>query len=209
MISSSNRAAPDRAIILSVSVNCVVTFAVFPQSTTSVYVSNANAPATDHLVVGGYDVSGEVRSDGEPMKEVTFLLYSATVKREVNQHYLTFLETARRQKKDDFLCDYECKVLEVSTLFDERSLYSCITFVLAVLLHYHAFLYAFITKKLKLGFSIFVICQDVGGCNMSPVEGADSGDGSLAYICSALSREDGTFTFSSLASGEYTVVSFL
>uniref|UniRef100_A0A4W6C5S3 NODAL modulator 1 n=1 Tax=Lates calcarifer TaxID=8187 RepID=A0A4W6C5S3_LATCA len=50
---------------------------------TSVHVSNANAPATDHLVVGGYDVSGEVRSDGEPMKEVTFLLYSATVKREV------------------------------------------------------------------------------------------------------------------------------
>uniref|UniRef100_A0A665SYN0 Nodal modulator 1-like n=1 Tax=Echeneis naucrates TaxID=173247 RepID=A0A665SYN0_ECHNA len=50
---------------------------------TSVQVSNANAPATDHLVVGGYDVSGEVRSDGEPMKEVTFLLYSATVKREV------------------------------------------------------------------------------------------------------------------------------
>uniref|UniRef100_A0A8C9XS04 NODAL modulator 1 n=1 Tax=Sander lucioperca TaxID=283035 RepID=A0A8C9XS04_SANLU len=53
------------------------------QSTTSVLVSNANAPAADHLVVGGYDVSGEVRSDGEPMKEVTFLLYSAAVKKEV------------------------------------------------------------------------------------------------------------------------------
>lgn len=47
-------------------------------------VSNANAPASGHLVVGGYDVSGEVRSDGEPMKEVTFLLYSATVKKQVN-----------------------------------------------------------------------------------------------------------------------------
>nr|XP_046260823.1 nodal modulator 1 [Scatophagus argus] len=101
------------------------------QSTTSVHVSNANAPAADHLVVGGYDVSGEVRSDGEPMKEVTFLLYSATVKRE-----------------------------------------------------------------------------DVSGCNTSPVEGADSGDSSLAYLCSALSREDGTFVFPSLASGEYTVVPF-
>ncbi|KAM7393772.1 hypothetical protein PAMP_020621 [Pampus punctatissimus] len=101
------------------------------QSTTSVLVSNANAPAADHLVVGGYDVSGEVRSDGEPMKEVTFLLYSATVKRE-----------------------------------------------------------------------------DVSGCNMSPVEGADSGDSSLVYLCSALSREDGTFLFPSLASGEYTVVPF-
>uniref|UniRef100_A0A7N6FFD0 Nodal modulator n=1 Tax=Anabas testudineus TaxID=64144 RepID=A0A7N6FFD0_ANATE len=101
------------------------------QSTTSVHVSNANAPAADHLVVGGYDVSGEVRSDGEPMKEVTFLLYSASVKRE-----------------------------------------------------------------------------DITGCNMSPVEGADSGDSSQIYLCSALSREDGTFIFPSLASGEYTVVPF-
>nr|XP_033479681.1 nodal modulator 1 [Epinephelus lanceolatus] len=101
------------------------------QSATSVLVTNANAPAADHLVVGGYDVSGEVRSDGEPMKEVTFLLYSATVKKE-----------------------------------------------------------------------------DVSGCNTSPVEGADSGDSSLVYLCSALSREDGTFVFPSLASGEYTVVPF-
>lgn len=51
------------------------------------YVSNANAPAADHLVVGGYDVTGEVRSDGEPMKEVTFLLYSATVKKEVRKYF--------------------------------------------------------------------------------------------------------------------------
>ncbi|KAK5899861.1 hypothetical protein CesoFtcFv8_009289 [Champsocephalus esox] len=101
------------------------------QSATSVVVSNANAPAAENLVVGGYDVSGEVRSDGEPMKEVTFLLYSATVKKE-----------------------------------------------------------------------------DVGGCNPSPVEGADPGDSSLLYLCSALSREDGTFVFLSLASGEYTVVPF-
>lgn len=51
------------------------------------YVSNANAPAADHLVVGGYDVTGEVRSDGEPMKEVTFLLYSATVRKEVRKYF--------------------------------------------------------------------------------------------------------------------------
>lgn len=55
-------------------------------------VSNANAPAADHLVVGGYDVTGEVRSDGEPMKEVTFLLYSATVKKEVGK-YSTHVKT--------------------------------------------------------------------------------------------------------------------
>lgn len=61
-------------------------------------VSNANAPASGHLVVGGYDVSGEVRSDGEPMKEVTFLLYSATVKKEVNANILIFF----RNRKEDF-----------------------------------------------------------------------------------------------------------
>lgn len=49
------------------------------------WVSNANAPAALPLVVGGYDVSGEVRSDGEPMKEVTFLLFSATVRKEVGR----------------------------------------------------------------------------------------------------------------------------
>lgn len=62
------------------------TFAVSMQSKTAVHVSNANALAAEHLVVGGYDVSGEVRSDGEPMKEVTFLLYSAAVRKEVSQH---------------------------------------------------------------------------------------------------------------------------
>ncbi|XP_057699826.1 BOS complex subunit NOMO1 [Corythoichthys intestinalis] len=104
---------------------------ILEQSATTVHISTANGLAADHLVVGGYDVSGEVRSDGEPMKEVTFLLYSATVKRE-----------------------------------------------------------------------------NVKGCNFSPVEGADSGDSSLIYLCNALSREDGTFTFPSLSSGEYTVVPF-
>lgn len=62
-----------------------MTFDILLQSATSVHVSSANAPAADHLVVGGYDVTGEVRSDGEPMKEVTFLLYSATVKKEVGK----------------------------------------------------------------------------------------------------------------------------
>ncbi|XP_019905336.2 nodal modulator 1 [Esox lucius] len=101
------------------------------QAASSVRVSNSNAVAAEPIVVGGYDVSGEVRSDGEPMKEVTFLLYSANVKKE-----------------------------------------------------------------------------DIMGCNTAPVEGADSGDGSLVYLCSALSRDDGTFNFPSLASGEYTVVPF-
>lgn len=48
--------------------------------------------------------------------------------------------------------------------------------------------------------------QDVVGCNSSPVEGAESGDDSLVYLCSALSGDDGAFVFPSLPSGEYTVV---
>lgn len=35
-------------------------------------------------MVKGYDVSGEVQSDGEPIKAVTFLLYSATIMQEVS-----------------------------------------------------------------------------------------------------------------------------
>ncbi|CAL8358775.1 unnamed protein product [Boreogadus saida] len=101
------------------------------QSVTSVLVSNANAPAAAPLVVGGYDVTGVVRSDGEPMKEVTFLLYSASVLQEA-----------------------------------------------------------------------------VAGCSTAPVEGAESGDGALLYLCSSLSGEDGAFVFPSLPSGEYTVIPF-
>uniref|UniRef100_A0A672M736 Nodal modulator 1-like n=1 Tax=Sinocyclocheilus grahami TaxID=75366 RepID=A0A672M736_SINGR len=50
---------------------------------TTVVVSNENAPAAAPLVVKGYDVSGEVQSDSEPMKGVSFLLYSASVTQEV------------------------------------------------------------------------------------------------------------------------------
>lgn len=145
-------------------------FVVFLQSATTVQVSNANAPAGDHLLVGGYDVSGEVRSDGEPMKEVTFLLYSATVSGEVNLHYWLFQQRARSG-------------LEVAC-FNSIILPVCLTVRL-----------------------VLVLClQDVVGCNSSPVEGAESGDDSLVYLCSALSGDDGAFIFPSLPSGEYTVV---
>lgn len=38
------------------------------------------------------------------------------------------------------------------------------------------------------------------------MEGAESGDDSLVYLCSALSGDDGAFVFPSLPSGDYTVV---
>ena len=53
-------------------------------------VSNANAAAAEALVVAGYDVAGEVRSDGDPMKGVSFLLFSAIVKKEVTSIYIFF-----------------------------------------------------------------------------------------------------------------------
>uniref|UniRef100_A0A8C4XBY7 NODAL modulator 1 n=1 Tax=Erpetoichthys calabaricus TaxID=27687 RepID=A0A8C4XBY7_ERPCA len=104
---------------------------ILQESTTSVRVSNSNAQAAEPLMVKGYDVSGAVKSDGEPMKEVAFLLFSRSVNRE-----------------------------------------------------------------------------DVSGCSTAPLDGYPTEEESLAYLCSVLSREDGTFTFPSLPSGEYTVVPF-
>lgn len=47
-------------------------------------VTNSNANAAGPLVVAGYNVSGSVRSDGEPMKGVKFLLFSSLVNKEVS-----------------------------------------------------------------------------------------------------------------------------
>ncbi|KAG8432961.1 hypothetical protein GDO86_017286 [Hymenochirus boettgeri] len=47
-----------------------------------VKVTNTNAQAINPLIVAGYDVTGSVRSDGEPMKGVMFLLFSSSTVRE-------------------------------------------------------------------------------------------------------------------------------
>ena len=47
-------------------------------------VTNSNANAAGPLIVAGYNVSGSVRSDGEPMKGVKFLLFSSLVNKEVS-----------------------------------------------------------------------------------------------------------------------------
>ena len=47
-------------------------------------VTNSNANAAGRLIVAGYNVSGSVRSDGEPMKGVKFLLFSSLVNKEVS-----------------------------------------------------------------------------------------------------------------------------
>ncbi|NXS18565.1 NOMO2 protein, partial [Mystacornis crossleyi] len=98
---------------------------------TVVRVTSSNAYAASPLVVAGYNVSGSVRSDGEPMKGVMFLLFSSSVSKE-----------------------------------------------------------------------------DVVGCNISPVDGFQSRDESLSYLCNVVSKEDGSFSFLSLPSGKYTVIPF-
>ncbi|XP_053328290.1 nodal modulator 1-like [Spea bombifrons] len=52
------------------------------EAATTVQVTNSNAQALNPLIVAGYDVAGSVRSDGEPMKGVMFLLFSSSVSRE-------------------------------------------------------------------------------------------------------------------------------
>lgn len=53
------------------------------QANTVVRVTSSNAYAASPLIVAGYNVSGSVRSDGEPMKGVMFLLFSSSVTKEV------------------------------------------------------------------------------------------------------------------------------
>ncbi|XP_058013739.1 BOS complex subunit NOMO1-like [Ahaetulla prasina] len=52
------------------------------EATTTVRVTSSNAYASSPLIVAGYNVSGSVRSDGEPMKGVMFLLFSSSVAKE-------------------------------------------------------------------------------------------------------------------------------
>ncbi|XP_070617235.1 LOW QUALITY PROTEIN: BOS complex subunit NOMO3-like [Erythrolamprus reginae] len=52
------------------------------EATTTVRVTSSNAYASSSLIVAGYNVSGSVRSDGEPMKGVMFLLFSSSVAKE-------------------------------------------------------------------------------------------------------------------------------
>ncbi|XP_042777239.1 nodal modulator 1 isoform X2 [Panthera leo] len=101
------------------------------EASTTVRVTNSNAHAASPLIVAGYNVSGSVRSDGEPMKGVKFLLFSSVVSKE-----------------------------------------------------------------------------DVLGCNISPVPGFQPQDESLVYLCFVVSKEDGSFSFYSLPSGDYTVIPF-
>lgn len=151
--------------------SCWSTVFVAPQSSTTVAVSNENAPAAAPLVVKGYDVSGEVQSDGEPMKGVSFLLYSASVTQKVKG----LLDS----KPNGIWMSFHNMIMS-SSLIIYRPINSVWTNVLFI--------------------------QDISGCSVAPVDGAVVGDASLVYLCSSQSREDGTFSFPCLPSGEYTVV---
>lgn len=69
------------------------------QAKTVVRVTSSNAYAASPLIVAGYNVSGSVRSDGEPMKGVMFLLFSSSVSKEVMvDHYLFNMSMAINKK---------------------------------------------------------------------------------------------------------------
>lgn len=69
--------------VLSPLIALPASFPSLVQASTSVHVTNSNANAARPLIVAGYNVSGSVRSDGEPMKGVKFLLFSPSVTKEV------------------------------------------------------------------------------------------------------------------------------
>lgn len=69
------------------------------QAKTVVRVTSSNAYAASPLIVAGYNVSGSVRSDGEPMKGVMFLLFSSSVSKEVMvDQYLFNMSMATDEK---------------------------------------------------------------------------------------------------------------
>ncbi|KAL4228821.1 hypothetical protein ACF0H5_011861 [Mactra antiquata] len=51
----------------------------FEKSEVNVEVTTDNTDAGSHLIIAGYSVTGQVFSEGEPIKGVNFLLYSSTV----------------------------------------------------------------------------------------------------------------------------------
>lgn len=65
----------------------------------------------------------------------------------------------------------------------------------------------FLCSSLRQKVVLHLLLQDVLGCNISPVDGFQSKDESLSYLCNVVSKEDGSFSFLSLPSGKYTVVS--
>ncbi|XP_068686037.1 BOS complex subunit NOMO3-like [Montipora foliosa] len=55
----------------------------FENAETEVVVESSNANVMDKIIVSGYDVKGYVWSDGEPIQDVDFLLFSKTVNQKI------------------------------------------------------------------------------------------------------------------------------
>lgn len=150
---------------------------------------NSNAYAAGPLVVSGYNVSGSVRSDGEPMKGVMFLLFSSSVTKEVGDGTASFFGVSGAPLSIEM-------VLGSFRRNGVQGPHCC----------FYALLGAAGSRCVNP--STFLSCslQDIMGCNTSPVDGFRAQDESLVYLCNVISKEDGLFTFLSLPSGKYTVV---
>ncbi|XP_064641106.1 BOS complex subunit NOMO3-like [Lineus longissimus] len=103
---------------------------LFEKSKVSVKVDVTNAKVPASLVVHGYDVNGQVLSDGEPVRGVNFLLFSSTVK-----------------------------------------------------------------------------AQDIKGCDTTPVKSFKARGGKQP-LCHVVSNQDGSFSISSVPTGEYSLIPF-
>ncbi|XP_013400762.1 nodal modulator 2 [Lingula anatina] len=58
----------------------------FEKAKVEVTVGNANTKVVNNIVIAGYDVHGQVLSEGEPIKGVNFVLFSKTIKqKDVNK----------------------------------------------------------------------------------------------------------------------------
>ncbi|KAM8842505.1 BOS complex subunit NOMO1 [Synchiropus picturatus] len=184
------------------------------KSTTSVHVSNTNAAAADQLLIGGYDVYGEVSSDGEPMKEVTFLLYSATVKRE----FVSGCNTSPVEGADpgDSSLHYLCSSLsgeDGTFLFPSLASgeYTVVPF-------YRGERITFDVAPAKLDFKVEhnslnlqpifrVMGFSVTGRVLNTVDGEGVADATVSINnqIKVISKDDGSFRLENMTAGAYTI----
>ncbi|XP_070547557.1 BOS complex subunit NOMO1-like [Ptychodera flava] len=80
----------------------------FESATAKYTVTKENGNLGDKLVVSGYDVSGEVRSEGEPIQGVAFLLFSKTSqKQDIQGCDFTAVKGFHSTDQNSLLCNVE------------------------------------------------------------------------------------------------------
>lgn len=77
----------------------------FEKAESRVKITQDNGQVGENLVVSGYDVSGKVFSEGEPIKGVNFILFSTTVKpQDVTKCDKSLVKGFKHAEKGNLLC---------------------------------------------------------------------------------------------------------